>query len=207
MTRSRWSSTTSQFRWFGHLTSTPPGSFLGEVFWTYPTGRRPRTPRREYISQLAWNWLCVPRDKLEEVELVREVWASQCATPWTQRGWVDACMHGWYYFTLQVHIQLCCMLRSWMDPVFVLCSRFVIHSEKKKTLQITEAPNSHNLLLKCHQQLDCGNYWWVASPLHHSFLICNRSVTVAPLGCRLWQQQSKTLPGHHLQLFQGIHKK
>lgn len=32
----------NQFHWFWHVTRTPPRCFLNELFWVYPTGRRPR---------------------------------------------------------------------------------------------------------------------------------------------------------------------
>ncbi|TWW68536.1 hypothetical protein D4764_19G0003340 [Takifugu flavidus] len=52
----------------------------GEVFWTCPTGRRPRVrPRtrwRDYISRLAWEQLGVPPEELKEVVGERAVWAS-----------------------------------------------------------------------------------------------------------------------------------
>ena len=70
----------SQLRWLGHLIRMPPGRLPGEVFRACPTGRRPRgRPRtrwRDYVSQLAWERLGIPRDELDEVAGEREVWAS-----------------------------------------------------------------------------------------------------------------------------------
>ncbi|KAI3371939.1 hypothetical protein L3Q82_006814 [Scortum barcoo] len=60
----------SQLRWLGHLFRMPPGRLPREVFQACPTGRRPRgRPRtrwRDYVSQLAWERLGVPREELEE---------------------------------------------------------------------------------------------------------------------------------------------
>nr|XP_049580440.1 charged multivesicular body protein 1a isoform X2 [Syngnathus scovelli] len=70
----------SQMRWLGHLIRMPPGRLPGEVFRACPTGRRPRgRPRtrwRDYVSQLAWERLGIPRDELDEVAGEREVWES-----------------------------------------------------------------------------------------------------------------------------------
>ena len=70
----------SQMRWFGHLVRMPPGRLPGEVFRARPTGRRPwgrpRTRWRDYVSQLAWEHLGIPREELDEVAGEREVWAS-----------------------------------------------------------------------------------------------------------------------------------
>lgn len=70
----------SQMRWLGHLIRMPPGRLPGEVFRARPTGRRPRgRPRtrwRDYVSQLAWERLGVPREELDEVAGEREVWVS-----------------------------------------------------------------------------------------------------------------------------------
>ncbi|XP_049595828.1 leucine-rich repeat-containing protein 57 isoform X1 [Syngnathus scovelli] len=70
----------SQMRWLGHLIRMPPGRLPGEVFRACPTGRRPRgQPRtrwRDYVSQLAWERLGIPRDELDEVAGEREVWES-----------------------------------------------------------------------------------------------------------------------------------
>nr|XP_049577496.1 glycine receptor subunit alpha-3 isoform X1 [Syngnathus scovelli] len=70
----------SQMRWLGHLIRMPPGRLPGEVFRACPAGRRPRgRPRtrwRDYVSQLAWEHLGIPRDELDEVAGEREVWES-----------------------------------------------------------------------------------------------------------------------------------
>ena len=70
----------SQMRWLGHLIRMPPGRLPGEVFRARPTGKRPRgRPRtrwRDYVSQLAWERLGVPREELDDVAGEREVWAS-----------------------------------------------------------------------------------------------------------------------------------
>ncbi|XP_051936482.1 uncharacterized protein LOC127610385 [Hippocampus zosterae] len=70
----------SQMRWLGHLIRMPPERLPGEVFRACPTGRRPRgRPRtrwRDYVTQLAWERLGIPRGELEEVAREREVWAS-----------------------------------------------------------------------------------------------------------------------------------
>nr|XP_049572422.1 uncharacterized protein LOC125965716 [Syngnathus scovelli] len=70
----------SQIRRLGHLIRMPPGRLPGEVFRACPTGRRPRgRPRthwRDYVSQLAWERLGIPRDELGEVAGEREVWES-----------------------------------------------------------------------------------------------------------------------------------
>ncbi|XP_054656606.1 uncharacterized protein LOC129194983 [Dunckerocampus dactyliophorus] len=67
----------SQLRWLGHLVRMPPGRLPGEVFRACPAGRRPRgRPRRDYVSQLAWERLGVLTVELEEVVRDREVWAS-----------------------------------------------------------------------------------------------------------------------------------
>uniref|UniRef100_A0AAY5KR82 Reverse transcriptase domain-containing protein n=1 Tax=Esox lucius TaxID=8010 RepID=A0AAY5KR82_ESOLU len=69
-----------QLRWLGHLFQMPPERLPGNVFWSRPTGRRPRgRPRtrwRDYVSRLAWECLGVPLEELEEVSREREVWAS-----------------------------------------------------------------------------------------------------------------------------------
>ena len=66
----------SQLRWFGQLIRMPPGRLPGEVFRARPTGRRPRTRCRDYVSRLAWERLGVPLEELDEVAGEREVWAS-----------------------------------------------------------------------------------------------------------------------------------
>lgn len=51
-----------------------------ESYSDVPTGRRtrsrPRTHWRDDISWMAWEWLSVTLDKLEEVAGEREIWAS-----------------------------------------------------------------------------------------------------------------------------------
>ncbi|TWW57295.1 hypothetical protein D4764_07G0000140 [Takifugu flavidus] len=70
----------SQLGWLGHLAMMPSGRLPLEVFWTCPTGRRPRgRPRtrwRDYISRLAWEQLGVPPEELMKVAGERAVWAS-----------------------------------------------------------------------------------------------------------------------------------
>ena len=63
-------------RRLGHLVRMPPGRLPGEVFRARPTGRRPRTRWRDYVSRLAWERLGVPLEELDEVAGEREVWAS-----------------------------------------------------------------------------------------------------------------------------------
>ncbi|KAK3530440.1 hypothetical protein QTP86_024352 [Hemibagrus guttatus] len=69
-----------QLRWLGHLFRMPPGRLPGEVFRACLTGKRPwgrpRTRWRDYVSQLAWEYLGVPPEELEELSGEREVWAS-----------------------------------------------------------------------------------------------------------------------------------
>ena len=43
-------------------------------FPAQPTGRRPRTCRRDYTSHLAKENLGIPREELESVARVRDVW-------------------------------------------------------------------------------------------------------------------------------------
>ncbi|XP_051931184.1 uncharacterized protein LOC127607121 [Hippocampus zosterae] len=54
----------SHMRWLAHVIRMPPERLPGEVLRTCPTGRRPRgqprTHRRGYITQLAWERLVVP---------------------------------------------------------------------------------------------------------------------------------------------------
>ncbi|TWW67219.1 hypothetical protein D4764_02G0002600 [Takifugu flavidus] len=70
----------SQLGWLGHLARMPSGRLPLEVFWTCPTGRRPRgQPRtrwRDYISRLAWERLGVPPEELMKLAGERAVWAS-----------------------------------------------------------------------------------------------------------------------------------
>jgi len=70
----------NQLRWVGHLVSLPPGRLPLEVFWTRPTGRRPRgRPRtcwKNYISLLDWGSLGIPQEELKSVSREREVWVS-----------------------------------------------------------------------------------------------------------------------------------
>ncbi|KAK3509992.1 hypothetical protein QTP70_024336, partial [Hemibagrus guttatus] len=65
-----------QLRWLGHLFRMPLERLPGEVFRACPTGKRPRgrprTPWRDYVSQLAWKRLGVPPEELEEVSGERE---------------------------------------------------------------------------------------------------------------------------------------
>lgn len=64
---------------------------LDEVFWAFPSRRRPQdSPRTfwsDYISWLAWICLVSLSDELEEVAGEKEVWVSlQTAVPVTQTG-------------------------------------------------------------------------------------------------------------------------
>ncbi|KAK3518331.1 hypothetical protein QTP86_003614 [Hemibagrus guttatus] len=69
-----------QLRWLGYLFRVPPGRLPVEVFWAFPTGKRPwgrpRTRWRDYVYRLAWERLRIPPEDLEEVSGEREVWAS-----------------------------------------------------------------------------------------------------------------------------------
>ena len=70
----------SQLRWLGHLYTCTPGHLPREVFLACPTGRRPRgRPRTcwsDYVIQLAWEYLGILPEELEEVSREREVWVS-----------------------------------------------------------------------------------------------------------------------------------
>lgn len=70
----------SQMRWIGHLFQMPPRRLPGEVFKARLTRKRPRgRPRSHWrvsVSQLAWEWLRIHPEELEEVASEREVWAS-----------------------------------------------------------------------------------------------------------------------------------
>lgn len=79
----------SELKWFAHLIRMPPRCLLVEVFWAYPTERRPqgrlRTNRRDYISWLAWKCLgVIPLDKqrrrLRTVSLGFSAWVSALMT-------------------------------------------------------------------------------------------------------------------------------
>ncbi|KAK3574557.1 hypothetical protein QTP86_010171 [Hemibagrus guttatus] len=72
-----------QLRWLGHLFWVPPGRLPGEVFWAFPTRKRPQG-KLERLCLLPD--LAMPRDPsgsvvlflflLEEVSREREIWAS-----------------------------------------------------------------------------------------------------------------------------------
>ena len=42
----------SQMRWLGHLVRMSPGRLPGELFRAHPTGKRPRTRWKDYVSRL-----------------------------------------------------------------------------------------------------------------------------------------------------------
>lgn len=76
----------SKLRWPRHLFWMPPRRFTGEVFWSYPKGRKPRTRWRDYVSWLAWENLGVTPNELNEVTGVREVRIALLLTLQTEPG-------------------------------------------------------------------------------------------------------------------------
>ncbi len=72
-----------------------------EVFWARPTSRRPGTRWRDYISYLAWEYLGIPPEELENIAGERDVWNTLLSLlppqpgPEEKRKRMDEWMDGW----------------------------------------------------------------------------------------------------------------
>ena len=71
----------SQLRWYGHVTRMTQDRTAKQLLYSTPIGRRPlghpRTRWRDYIEDLGWSRLGIPRKHLPVVAQDRDAWKVQ----------------------------------------------------------------------------------------------------------------------------------